>query len=161
MYIDDASIILLRDIYKENFKLTPNAYLPYSLTVYNIDKAGYSRLDLEKKDHICYIKHKHKDLWLYVINNKPVWRPLHAVHYNKDKIKYPTVFWLYYLKESTFAIYKPFTYNSMEVNYIKYNKKTGNISFVTDVYDATIFSYEKTRWRDFLTNNRWRHHGEL
>ena len=175
MYIEDASIILIRDFRKEDFYILPNSYLPYSLTKYNIDKDGYSRLDFERKNHLCYIKHKHKDLWLYVIDNKPVWKPLHPVHYNQDKIHYPrryarrsealphypTVFWLYYLKESTFAIYKPFTYNSMEVNYIKYNKKSGDISFVTDVYDASIFSYKKIRWADFIHHNRWRHYGEL
>ena len=161
MYIDDASIILLRDIHKENFKLPPNAYLQYSLTTYNIDKDGYSKLDFEKKDHLCYIKHKHKDLWLYTIDNKPVWKPLHPVHYNKLKINYPTVFWLYYLKETTFVIYEPFTYNSMEVYYIKYDKDNEDISFVTNIHDATIFSYKKIRWVDFLHHNRWRHYGEL
>ena len=159
MNINTLSIILVRDIYKEQFILSPGAYHPFSPAKHNLNDI-YLQINHRRKDHLCYIKYKNKDLWLYEKNGKPVFLPLHCKKYGYD-YDYPTVYWIEYIKEPTFIMYKPKGYNNPELYYLQYKEDNDKIivSWEKDIKKATIFSFTPAHNEELVNDNRssmWR-----
>jgi len=159
MDIDKVSIILVRDIYKEQFLLSPNAYHPFSPAKHNLNDI-YLKISNRRKDHMCYIKYKNKDMWLYEKNGKPKFLPLHCKKNGYDH-HYPTVYWLEYLKEPTFVIYKPKGFNNPGIYYVKYKEDNEKIiiKWVKNINNSTIFSFNPEHNEEIINDNRsskWR-----
>jgi|AntRauTorckE6833_2_1112554.scaffolds.fasta_scaffold05893_1 hypothetical protein len=152
MDIDKTPLIFVRDLKKEYFEIPNTVYFPFS-PVQKSNKGGkYLEINFRKKDSICYIKHKTKNLWLYYKNGKAIFKPLHC---KKTGFYYeqPTVCWIQYLKEPTFMIYKPIGYGKKEVHYLVYNEtdKTFNIRWSKFINEGTVFSFNKVIWSTYLS----------
>lgn len=155
MNFSDTSFILVRNIHPEFFHITPSAYFAFSPIHDNLDKGRHLQLNLRRKDSVCYIKHKNKNLWLYERHGKPVFLPLHCndkgFYYN-----YPTVYWLQYYGNHSFVLYKQVKYGFHDAKFIKYNINHNNVHSITwksTPEQATLFLFDKLTWSQWLTQN--------
>nr|QBK88568.1 MAG: hypothetical protein LCMiAC01_02450 [Mimivirus LCMiAC01] len=154
IHIDNTYISLVKDINREYSILSPNSYHPFSPADPHMATGHYSKLNFRKKDNIGYIKHKYNNLWLFDTPTGPVFAPPQQGDYYK---MYPGVYWIEYLNEYTFLIYKPLRYGDKRIFFLKYKhvKDEIHISWEKDLLNATIFTYDYVPWKDFLNHGRF------
>ena len=151
--INNISITLMRDFEKEYFNLPNNTYLNYS-PVTNIDDYTYKTISLNKKDTLCYIKHKTKELWIYEEDNKLIFKPLQKSNLY-TLYKQPTVFFIEYVVEPVFFIYKPLGIGNPNILYLNYNDNSVLLKWVNTYENATKFMFSELNleWPEFITQN--------
>jgi hypothetical protein len=156
--IEDTNIDLVRDVHKEYVKLPISKYLDHAPITYGPkiedDGGKYLHISLRKKDNLCYIKVKGLDLWLYNIKGKPIFLPLHIKN-DQFTFNQPVVCWIEYLREPTFIIYRSLGYGVGKSEYL-IHKKVGKkmiLSWTPILVDATIFFYDKIRWKAHLSES--------
>lgn len=151
--IEDADIDLIVDVHKEYFKIVPTVYTPFAPVPFRNDLATgrYLKIDPRKKDNKCYVKIKEKNLWLYKNDDKIELKPLHCIKNGFD-YAHPIKVWIEYLREPTFMLYLPTGYGEPVIRYIRYEKFNNKLKLyiVKDVFYATTFSYDHTKWHSNL-----------
>jgi hypothetical protein len=154
--INQVSIVLMRDYEKEFFDLPKNMYSDYA-PVIELNTHRYKSILLEKKDPICYIKHKNKDLWVYEDKNKGgfIFKPLQKDTVSFGKYIPPTVFYLEYIGEPIFFLYIPIAMGYTQPRYISYNDDSVLFSYTTSASNATkfIFTEIDLDWSNYITQN--------
>jgi hypothetical protein len=152
MNIDKLSIILTRDFKKEYIEFENN-YLKYAPLNKDAEEGHgiYREIDMIKRDNQCYIKHKYKNLWLYDIEGKAVFLPLHKRKGDFTN-RQPTVCWIEYTYTPMFIIYKPTKYGGNNVFLLNYLEKDGKIivSWKDHISKATMFRYNVIQWKEYL-----------
>lgn len=140
--INQINITLMRDFRKEYFNLPPNVYLEFS-PVMSLNTHEYPVIDPNRKDPTCYIKHKYKDLWVYEENNNLIFKPLQKDIRSFGKYVPPKVFFLEYIEEPIFFIYKPLGFGVPKISYLYYIEISNKIyiTWVDYFDDATKFKF--------------------
>ncbi len=154
--IESLPILLLKDYRQEYFTL-PKSQGSNFAPVINIDTYSFPAVSLIKKDPLCYIKHKTKDLWLY--ENKD--GSLEFKHLQRDyegfaTFKQPTFFFIDYLEEPTFILYRPVKYGVNYFLFLVCDLGPGNnmdLYWADKAQYATRFFYNIIEWREYLTEN--------
>lgn len=151
--INNISIKLMRDFEKEYFDLPNNTYLNYS-PIAPIATSTYKTISPNKKDTLCYIKHTTKELWIYEEDNKLIFKPLQKSNLFTKYVQ-PCVFFLEYIVEPVFFIYKPLGIGKPNVAYLYYNDNSVILKWVDTFDQATKFMFSELNleWPEFITQN--------
>lgn len=153
--LDKAPFLLMRDIKPERFSLPPNSPFPFHPFV-DLGSLNYRTISPAKKDPVTYVKLKDENLWLYE-NKDGTLRFNHLERFYTGFVPYknPQVFWLNYIYEQTFIMYKPTGNTVASTKYVYYNDDNGTIVFkwVDNAYEATFFYFGEMEWEEFLTQN--------
>lgn len=164
--INNLSITLMRDYKKEFFNIPQSCYLNFS-PIAEPNVYTYKTILLNKKDPLCYIKHKTKDLWVYEENDgKLVFKQIHVNNRSlctdvtnkcSTMMEQPKVFWIEYVEEPVFVLYKTFGPGVEKVAYLEYVEINNSI-YMHWVYDftyATKFSFTEFNldWSVYITKN--------
>lgn len=168
MDITRISTLLVRDYVPDRLTLPKTMGLPFAPFAEE-DKYIYKTIDLTNSEPLTYLKHRYKDLWLYVENNKPVFKHLQRNYNGFTDYKPPTFFWIEYLEFPSFVLYlQPEFGSSKKIYYLIYteayyhDKKTGQpdkenpviyMGFTTEPMKATRFSFENIEWGDYININ--------
>lgn len=140
---NNLPIKFIKNMYKETAVYPKTMYLEWAPFADDMEGPRDVETEFHKKDPLTYIKHKDKDLWLYDIEGKLKWAPLHC-----DKkgftFKQPQPFWVEYLKEPTFFLYKIIGFGKTKKKYLSYKETDKGFQLVWKdyIYDARIFSFE-------------------
>jgi hypothetical protein len=161
------SIILVRDYAPDRLTLSKSMPLPFSPFIEQ-DAYSYKTIDLTKSEPLTYIKHRYKDLWLYIENGKPIFKPLQRDWSGFTTYKPPTYFWIDYLEFPSFILYQQPIYGDKNIKYLIYSEayytdlKTGKpdvfnpaiyMGWAKNPLVASRFSFTSIEWADLLTMN--------
>jgi hypothetical protein len=146
--VDNLAITLMRDYHKETLSVRPNIYLNYQPVV-QTDVPTYRTVSLTKKDPNCYIKLEKRDLWVYEEGDKLVFKPLHQDNWSlctgscSSSIKQPQVFFIEYVEEPMFVLYKNVAMGDPNVLYLEYVEVNNYIymHWVSGFTYATKFTF--------------------
>ena len=151
MNADKLKIEFVRDYEKEYFIAPKTNYLNYYPWDTQYEEGVYPRVMFSKKEPMCIIKQKNKDLWLYNNINKFYFGKLKCIKNGFDILP-PQLFWIEYIKDNTFILYKTVKFGITDKYYLVY-RETGDkiyMNWTTNIRDATIFSTQNdVRWNEY------------
>jgi hypothetical protein len=150
--INNLSFIMMISYKKESFDIPQTCYLDYS-PVSN-PSSSYRTIQPSRQDPLCYIKSLHNDEWLYESpTNTLKFMPLQQYYSGFIYYKPPAVFYIDYLANNEFVLYKNESFGNQLVLYIRYDPANNSFSWVSDKQFATKFKYGTIEWTQLLTNN--------
>ncbi len=151
MNIDRLSVEFYRGFEKEFFRPPKNSYLNYKPWDLKQRFGTYPKAMFQKKDPTCFIRLKNTDLWLYEKDNEFKFMKIHMKEDGFD-LEQPLLFWVDYLKEPTFLLYKIVGFGIPRNYFLKYNERDGKIvmNWVTDMKNCTVFSQnDNVKWWEY------------
>jgi len=161
MDISKLGVVFYRDFEKEYFEAPKNAYLNYEPWDIKQKVGTFPKVHFNRKDPTCMMVYKNgpeklnptegKELWLYEKNNKFVFQELECIKNGFDT-KPPLIFWVEYLKEPTFILYKTVGFGITQKFFLVYKETNGYIymGWTQDIKQATPFSYSTdVDWNEY------------
>ena len=136
---------------KEYFDIPKNAFFNFQPFDLEQKKGYYLKTMFSRKDQVCFIRLKKKNLWLHEKeNNKFIFSKISCIKDGFDK-QHPLQLWIEYTREPSFVLFK--WYDSWKQKaYIRYKEKNGkvHIEWTTKLINATPFSYNQyVDWNEY------------
>lgn len=166
--ISKISSLFLRSYNPKSFDLPPNTAFNFSPFV-KLGTKTYAKTELWKAWPLTFMRHRFKDMWLYVEDNKPVFKTIQRDWNGFAKYTPPQNFFIEYLEGPTFILYTEdhMEYGNSDIKFIVYSEmwhydSTGKpdtlnpiilVGFTTNSLKATRFSFNAYKWSDYINNN--------